>query len=290
MLFGEAASRFYEYMEGIDRSSHTIDKYKQDLRIIRMFLEERMNGQVYLEDVTVDDLEAFMLYSKDVKKNSPNTRSNYFYTLRAFYAFAYKKELVSRNISLSMDFMKMPKKERNYLTEEEVAEILKNIDNRLINLMVTFLFNTGLRITECRNLKVDDVDLNAKVIHVIEGKGRKDRTVPINDKLYKLLVDYKENWREGYKSDTFFASKRTGKASYCHINATLKEAAKKAGIQKQVSCHVLRHSFASALVKKNVNLVQIQKLLGHESLAVTSIYTHTNLEQLSEAVNVLNNL
>lgn len=288
MLFSEAANKYYEYMEGIDRSPHTIDIYRRDLTAIRKFLEERLNGPVYLEDVTQDDLEAFMLYSKEVKRHSPNTRSNYFYTMRAFYSFAYKKELVNRNIAISMDFMKMPKKERNYLTEDEMEKITQAMDNRLIKLITTFLFNTGLRISECRNLKLDDVDFENKIIYVNEGKGRKDRVVPINNTLFDLLLDYKENWRDAYQSDYFFAAKRTGKTSYSHINSTLKEAAKKAGIQKQVSCHILRHSFASALVKRNVNLVEIQKLLGHESLAVTSIYTHTNIDALSKAVNTLN--
>jgi site-specific recombinase XerD len=288
MLFSEAANKLFEYMESIDRSQKTIDIYKRDLFYIKKFLEERLNGPVYIEDVTQNDLEAFMLYSKEVKKHSANTRSNYFYTLRTFYSFAYKKEIVNRNIAVGMDFMKMPKKERNYLTEAEVEKIIEGINNRLIKLMATFLFNTGLRISECRNLKMDDVDFEKRIVYVHEGKGRKDRIIPINNKLYDLLLDYKNNWRDSRDSDFFFATKRSGATSYPHVNSTISSAAKKVGIKKPVSCHIFRHSFASALVKKNVNLVQIQKLLGHESLAVTSIYTHTNLEALSEAVSVLN--
>lgn len=288
MLFSEAANKLFEYMEGIDRSPRTIDIYKRDIICIRKFLEERLNGPVYIEDVTQNDLDAFMLFSKEVKKHSANTRSNYFYTIRAFYSFAYKKEIVNRNIAIGMDFMKMPKKERNYLTEGEVDLITEGINNKLIKLMAIFLFNTGLRISECRNLKMNDVNFEKRTIHVREGKGRKDRMIPINNKLHKLLLDYKDNWREAYSSDFFFGTKKTGTISYSHVNSTISNAAKEAGIKKQVSCHILRHSFASALVKKHVDIVQIQKLLGHESLAVTSIYTHTNLEALSEAVNVLN--
>ncbi|SHJ37082.1 Phage integrase family protein [Parasporobacterium paucivorans DSM 15970] len=182
----------------------------------------------------------------------------------------------------------MPKKERNYLTEEEVDATIEEIDNNLIRLMATFLFNTGLRISECLNLKMNAVDFKKRIIHVRQGKGKKDRVVPMNNKLYDLLLDYRDNWREAYTSDNFFATRRTGSISYSHVNSTIRKAAKQAGINKQVSCHILRHSFASALVKKNVGIVQIQKLLGHESLAVTSIYTHTNTEALSDAVNALN--
>lgn len=287
MLFTDVVNRLMEYMKSIDRSPITIDKYKRDLTTLRRFLEKRMNGQVYIEDVTQDDLEAFMLYTKEVMNLAPETRGNYFYTIRVLYAFAYKKELVTRDIAVTMDFMRMPKKERVYLTEFEFEKMIKEIEIPLIKLMAIFLFNTGLRISECLNLKLDDVDFDTRIIHVVQGKGRKDRSVPINNKLYALLTDYEENWRDGYGTDYFFATRRTGKTSYPHVNSTIRNAAKKAGLKKTVSCHILRHSFASALVSRNVNPVQIQKLLGHESLAVTTIYTHSNMEDLSQAVKTL---
>jgi len=286
MLFSETAEKFYDYMASIERSPRTIEVYTRDLGYIRRYLEERKNGPVYIEDITQEDLEEFMRYAKEVKGHSPNTRSNYFYTLRALYAFAYKKGLVERNIAASMDFMRMPKKERTYLTKKEVEATIDCIHSPLIGLIARFLFNTGLRISECLNLTLDDVDLEKRAIHVRQGKGRKDRMVPINNNIYGLLLDYRENWRDAYSSDFFFATRKSGSISYSYVNGTIRNAAKKAGIKKSVSCHILRHSFASALVEKNVNLVQIQKLLGHESLAVTSIYTHTNMEALSEAVNM----
>jgi len=286
MLFSETAEKFYDYMASIERSPRTIELYTMDLGYIRRFLEERKNGPVYIEDITQEDLEAFMRNVKEVKQYSANTRSNYFYTLRSLYAFAYKKGLVERNIAASMDFMRMPKKERTYLTKKEVEATIDCIHSPLIGLIARFLFNTGLRISECLNLTLDDVDFEKRSIHVRQGKGRKDRMVPINNTIYGLLLDYRENWRDAYGSDFFFATRKSGSISYSYVNGTIRNAAKKAGIKKPVSCHILRHSFASALVEKNVNLVQIQKLLGHESLAVTSIYTHTNMEALSEAVNM----
>ncbi len=117
MLFSNTAEKFYDYMASIERSPRTIEVYTRDLGYIRRFLEERKNGPVYIEDITQEDLEAFMRNVKEVKQYSANTRSNYFYTLRSLYAFAYKKGLVDRNIAASMDFMRMPKKERTYLTK-----------------------------------------------------------------------------------------------------------------------------------------------------------------------------
>lgn len=161
------------------------------------------------------------------------------------------------------------------------------IDHDLIQLVVLVLYLTGLRISECLSLTTDTVDLDQKVIHVVAGKGNKDRLIPISDKLLPLLQHYLEHERPDTDSNLFFCTKKTGKLSDVYVNRVLADAVKKLGWKKKVTAHILRHSFASQLVKKDVNLVQIQKLLGHSSLKVTSIYTHSNLEQLSVAVNCL---
>jgi len=289
MLLSEAIERFNDYLYSIDRSPLTAERYVRDMTFMRKFFEEKANGPVFVEDITEDDLEDLLRYLKE-KDFAPNSRSRYFYTLRSFYKFASKKDIVIKDIAANMETIKLPKKERNYLTEEEVDRVVAEVHNPIIKTIVIFLYNTGLRISECRNLKLDDVDFEKKVIRVIEGKNKKDRVVPINNQLYVLLKDYLDNVRDAPESDYFFATSRSGKKSisYPHICLSLSAAAEKSGINKQVSCHVLRHSFASTLVKKKVGLVEIQKLLGHSNLAVTSIYTHTNLEALTEAVNTLN--
>ena len=100
MLFSDTANKLFEYMESIDRSPVTIEVYKKDLGYIRRYLEERKNGPVYIEDVTQEDLEAFMRFVKEVKHYSANTRSNYFYVLRSLYSFAYKKGWWRRTLPL----------------------------------------------------------------------------------------------------------------------------------------------------------------------------------------------
>lgn len=289
MLLSEAIERFNDYLYSVDRSPLTAERYIRDMNFMRRFFEEKANGPVFVEDITENDLEDLLSYLKE-KDFAPNSRSRYFYTLRSFYKFASKKNIVIKDIAANMETIRLPQKERNYLTEEEVDRVVAEIHYPIVKTVVIFLYNTGLRISECRNLKLDDVDFEKKIIRVIEGKNKKDRIVPINDYLYSLLKNYLDNERDAPESDYFFATSRSGKKniSYSHICLSLSTAAKKAGIKKQVSCHVLRHSFASTLVKKKVGLVEIQKLLGHSNLAVTSIYTHTNLEALTDAVNTLN--
>ena len=285
MQLNNAVELFSEYVYNLDFSPNTIQRYTKDLNAFNLYLEQKYNGQVFLEDITVSDIEMFMASLK--KHYAPISRSRYLYTLRSFYKFAYKKELVEKNLALSLEPGKLPVKERHYLTEEEIEKLVEAIDHALISLVVVFLANTGLRISECLSLTLDDVDLDAGLIRVKNGKGNKDRNVPINKKLYPLIQDYRDNWRDAYGSERFFATKKTGKLTNTYINTVLRDAVKKLGWKKKVSCHILRHSFASNLIKKKVGIVEVQKLLGHSSLKTTSVYTHVDNEQLYEAVNVL---
>lgn len=142
-----------------------------------------------------------------------------------------------------------------------------------------------MRISECTKLKLKYVDFKNEVIHIIAGKGNKDRDIPMSSKLIKLLIDYIKNKRLDVNSEFLFCTKRTGKLSPQYVNRQINEAVKRLGWDKHVSAHIIRHSFASRLVLKNVNIVKIQKLLGHSDLRVTSIYTHTSAKELKDAVD-----
>lgn len=286
MLFITALDLFHSNLKSLGRSPNTIYRYITDLTTFYRYQEQIQNGPAYLEDINSLDLETF-LYSLQQQGIAPNSRSRFLYTFRSFYKFAYKRELVPRDISQALDVIKLPTKERTYLNQRELEELIAAIQHRLIRLVVIFLAHTGLRISECLHLTLNDVDLAAGIIHVRQGKGGKDRNVPINEKLVPLLRDYLHNWRDAYGSNLFFATKKTGSLSNVYVNSIIRQAVKKLGWSKHVSAHTLRHSFASNLICKKVGVVEVQKLLGHSSLTVTSIYTHTDLDQLQAAVNVL---
>ncbi|WP_342404966.1 tyrosine-type recombinase/integrase [Brevibacillus sp. FSL K6-2834] len=286
MLLSQAIQQFDQYLSAIDRSEETRSGYQKDLTQLHRFLEERYNCPPYLEDIQLADLEAYLSWLKEEKGYAPASRSRNLYTLRSFYNYCYKKELVVRNIALSLENIKLPHKERQYLSEEEVNELVQAIDHDLIRLVVKFLYFTGLRISECLNLTVDDVDLERQMVHVRGGKGNKDRVVPLSEKIVPPLRAYLEKKRP-QGTDRFFATEKTGKLSAVYVNSVLADATTKLGWKKTVTAHILRHSFASQLVKKDVNIVNISKLLGHSSIKVTSVYTHANTNQLKEAVSVL---
>lgn len=282
-----AIHSFMVYLSSVGRSEATITGYSKDLFAFKHFLEGKYNCEPYVDEITTSDIEDFLHDLKERKGYAPASRQRCLHTLRSFFSFCVKRELVLRNVALSVEKVKVQQKERNYLSEEEVEQLEHAIDHPLIRLVVRVLYLTGMRISECLNLTLDDVDLDRRVIHVIAGKGNKDRIIPVSERLYPLLHEYMAHQRPETGSVLLFCTKRTGMLSPVYVNSGLSEAVKKLGWKKKVTAHVLRHSFASQLVKKQVSLVQIQKLLGHSSLNVTGIYTHTNLEQLTDAVNSL---
>jgi integrase/recombinase XerD len=277
-------SQFKEYLTYTEKSGETIKGYMKELNKMQKHIQTRFNYPPYLKDITLNDLEEY-LASQLLNGLAPASRSFSYHIIRSFYNYCYKKELVDRNIALSLEGIKIKRKERTYLVEWEVISLLDEIESSLIRTAVTTIYYTGLRISECTNLKVKDVDIEKEVIHVIAGKGNKDRDIPMSSKLKVILTDYVENKRPDVDSDRFFATKKTGKLSPQYINRQLADAVLRLGWDKHVSGHIMRHSFASKLIQMDVNLVKIQKLLGHADLRVTSIYTHTSTSELRQAVN-----
>lgn len=286
MLLTEVIEKFKRYLITTDKSKETVRSYGVDLFNFEQFLEEKYNCPLYLDEIQVDDIEDYLYHLK--KKNLQTaSRSRNLYTLRSFWNYAYKNKLCKWNLAMAVEPIKIQKKERTFLSTEEVEKLIGEIDHPLIKLVVQTLYYTGLRINECLSLKLNDVDLESRVIHVIEGKGNKNRDIPINQNLLILFESYVHNERIDISSDYFFATKRTGKLSAAYVNSVLRDTVKSLGWKKHVTAHILRHSFASNLIKKGVNLVYVQKLLGHSNLKVTSIYTHANMEDLDKSINVL---
>jgi len=286
-MFKDLIDTFINYLRITNKSKETIKGYQKELTYFLDFAQENLNCRVYIEDVTIEILEAYLTYIKDIKQCQPATINRAVHVLRSFYSYLVKRQLFDRNIAAMLEPVKLQQKERGFLTEKEFSKLLGEIDNELVHIVIKTLYYTGLRIAECLNLNLSDVDMKSKLIRVVAGKGNKDRTIPINPKLYKDLAYYLENVRRHDASKKFFASDRSGKISREYINRMLKKATSDANILKNVTCHILRHSFATNLVAKNVNIVHVQKLLGHSSLNVTAIYTHTTIPELQKSVNLL---
>ena len=286
MLFMDAANDYIRYLQITEYSKQTSSGYYKQIKYFYRYLSSKYNCPLYIEDITISDIEDYLDFLKN-KGDAACSRARFIYILRAFYNYMNKKKMISKNIPAEINTIKYTQKERVYLTEEELVELIETITHPIVRVSVQTIYYTGLRISECINLKTDDIDFYNNVIYVREGKGRKNRNIPMSNKLRQLLQEYSKTYRNCVESTYFFATKKTGSISACYINRIIGDAALKLGWTKKVSAHTLRHSFASNLVKHNVNIVSVQKLLGHSSLKSTSIYTHCSMEELYETVNLL---
>lgn len=286
MVLEKAISNFIHHLVLRERSGETTRGYKNVLNAFGGFMKSRFEKDVQVTEITLLDLEDYLEYHQK-KGSHAQTRNRIIYILRSFYSYLYNRELIEKNISMRLETIPVKEKERTFLIPEEVVQLIENIDHDLVRIAAITLANTGLRIGELSNLRLTDVDLETHIIKVREGKGNKDRVVPINYNLTGVLKNYLDELRPQVKSDYFFATPRTGKLSRQTVNEHLIETAKRMGWNKHVTAHILRHSFASALVRHNASLSAVQTLLGHSDLKVTSRYIHQNLDQLHAAVNCL---
>jgi integrase/recombinase XerD len=286
MNYYKAVEGFLKYLESIDRSSETIKGYRKELGYFGKFLKEKYSFERNVEDITIEDLEGYIYYLKKAGKMSA-TRSRVVYIFRSFYNYLYKREFCSKNLALFLEPIRVKQKERVYITEEEFNMLVEKIDKPIVKACVYTIFYTGLRVSEATNLKLENVDLDNRLIYVIAGKGNKDRIVPICGKLYPILIEYINDIRPDIESNNFFCTRKTGKLSPQYINVLLHKATDSLGYKKRISAHILRHSFASNLILQNAPLPAVQKLLGHSDLRVTSRYIHQSLKQLEDAINLL---
>lgn len=187
--------------------------------------------------------------------------------------------------------IRRPKREKKLpvvLTKEEVRLLLNNISNNKSRLMVSFLYATGMRVSEVLNLKVGDISFEEKIGHVRQAKGKKDRIFNIPEFLVEEIRNLADQQKK--QNQSFLFSGKKGKLTERNLQKIVSNYSKKAGIKKEVHCHTLRHSFATHLLEDGVDIRKIQELLGHSDLSTTQIYTHISTEELKKIKSPLDNL
>lgn len=278
---------FLERLKMKQRSQETIRSYEIDLRQFLESLKTASNGPVFVDQITSESIEAFV--QSKIKENITATSINRkIYAISSYCNYLVLKRHLALNPCNEVERLQGKSKERVFLTADEVNQLIESLEQPIIKYVVILMSYTGLRIKEAINLRLKDVDLKKNVVQVINGKGGKNRTVPISVELNELLQHYLEHVRPETESINFFATAKTGSISQQYVNVALKKATKKAGIDKHITSHILRHSFASRLVQSNVHVAIIQRLLGHADVRTTSIYMHANQSELLDAVNHIN--
>ena len=189
-------------------------------------------------------------------------------------------------------FPKAPRRLPKVLTREEAIQLIDSASNLFHRALLLTAYSTGMRRAEVCNLKVEDIDSYRMVIHVREGKGRRDRDVPLSPQLLETLREY---WRWMKPKTYLFPGTVNGSRADKPITAKMlweacQEAARRAGIAKPVAPHLLRHSFATHLVESGADLPTVQALLGHADLKPTSIYLHLSERHLKAAGTPIDNV
>ena len=233
-----------------------------------------------------EEIRRFQLYLLQEKRLAPGTVEMRMSALR----FLYKKVLKRRDLTYDdLVFPKTPRKLPLVLSQEEVKRLIEAAPNLQYRTLLMLLYGTGLRRAEASLLKVSDIDSERRVIHVRQGKGSRDRDVPLTAKLLEALRQY---WRWKKPKVYLFPSTSGHRGVQQPISGetvwyACHRAAVKAGISKRIGPHTLRHSFATHLLEAGADLRTIQVLLGHQKLKDTIVYLHLSQRHLHAAVNPL---
>lgn len=287
MILTNAMEQFRKHLLLLERSDETIKCYLKDLKYLNQFLLDKYKFlSINLDVITSEDVQDFLYYILSEKHYAPNSLRRSLNSIKSFYNYCLKRNLCNYNITSELEHIKIWQRERTFLTELEIPMLLNYVKSPLLKILINTLYYTGLIISECIHLELNHVDLQNDVIYVKYGKGKKARNIPISKKLKFILSDYITDVRLDINSNRFFCT-RTGSISPSYVNSILRVSAKKAGIDKHVTAHILRHSFASNLLKHGVDIVKIQRLLGHAHLRTTCIYIHTSIEDLRDSVDTL---
>jgi len=274
-----------EYLIELDirnYSQNTIKTYKSIIKNFHEFLQKEKD--LYDERRF---LRSFKKYIQHLKRDK-NVSQNYIYLVTVV-----SKKFLEFNRLYFLDEVKAPKRTKSLpksLNEMEVQDLINAYDasleedilskrkTKLRNkLLLTLLYSSGLRVSELVSLIIEDIDLNERTMR-IRGKGEKDRVVLFDINAKELLEEYLAI--RDTDSDYLFTNRLENPLTTRYIQFMIKDYAKEAGINKKVTPHILRHSFATHLLKNGVDIRAIQQLLGHASLSTTQIYTSVDMETL----------
>lgn len=267
-------------------SNHTCKNYYDDLKEYNEFLEiESIKFNKMNYEFTINYLK--YLNSKNYKKTSISRKLS---TLRSFYKYLVKEELVKDNPFI---LVSSPKKEKripkfiNYNNLEEIFNVpdIKTPIGQRERLILEILYGSGVRVSELVNIKIKDIDFKNKIINIL-GKGSKERIVSYGEYAKEIMDLYLNDGREvilnGVKSDYLIVGKKNEKLTARRIEQIIDDIIKKTSLKMNITPHMFRHTFATHLLDQGCDLLAVQELLGHESLSSTEIYTHVSNEYLRD--------
>jgi integrase/recombinase XerC len=283
---------FYSYLKVEKRySANTLESYSQDLNQFCSFLTEFLNKDVFATESILNEIDMLAvrgfinhLHRSGFQRTSIARKLA---AIRSFLRFLCRQNYVSQNFAASVRTPKLPQRLVNVLQQEEMELLLdapvedSAVDQRN-HALFELLYATGMRVGEISRLFVREVDVGSRVLRVI-GKGNKERTVVFGDQAANALRSYlsfRPGLVSGHDPGYLFLNLQGRRLSETRIRQILRQQIQQLAIQKKVSPHTFRHSFATHLLQSGADLRMIQELLGHSSLSTTQKYAHLNMEQL----------
>ncbi|WP_430785440.1 site-specific tyrosine recombinase XerD [Virgibacillus flavescens] len=283
-----AIDDFFHYLQ-VERglSDNTLSSYRRDLKRYVSYLEKDLDKKDW-NTINRSDLLGFLRVLKDEQKSSA-TLARTLSSLRLFHQFLLREQLVDQDPSIHIESPKKEQKLPSILSSNDVERLLAVASRSTLEIrnkaMLELLYATGLRVTELITLKVSDLHLTMGFVRCL-GKGSKERIVPLGDVAKGAIEDYIDNARGSIlkhkKEDVLFVNQHGRALSRQGFWKILKAIAKERQIEKNITPHTLRHSFATHLLENGADLRAVQEMLGHADISTTQIYTHVSKSRLKD--------
>ena len=268
-------------------SANTIDAYRRDLKQYLGYIDDIGIKLVY--NISSDNIRDY-IRNLNNQGLAPKSIARIISSIRSYHNFLSSEQIIKENPALNLDTPKIPRKLPLVLSEKEISNIIKAIDDeyqfaKRDKAIVEMLYSCGIRVSELCDLETSNLFIDDDLIRVM-GKGSKERLLPIGGRAKRLLDDYLIHSRHKLikktSSSSVFVSRNGKPLTRAMINNILKKWALKSGITKPVSPHTLRHSFATHLLEGGADLRFVQALLGHSDITTTQIYTHLDKHHIKQ--------
>lgn len=267
-------------------SEYTKENYKADLEEYFCYLKkENLNYQ----EVKYSDIRFYLMYLKEEKKEKNSSINRHLSSLRSFYKYLVNKGVITNNVFSYVHGPKKEKKLPRYFEYNELEELFATPDLNTARgqrdlLILELLYATGVRVGELVSIKVKDIDRRNRSILIL-GKGNKERIVEYGEYAEDILNTYLKDGRESLNNNSslyLFLNNQGGVLTERGVRYILDKIIKRTTLAKNISPHMIRHSFATHLLNEGCDLLSVQKLLGHDSISSTQIYTHVTTDRLKE--------
>ena len=282
----EIKDRFLDYLKyELNRSPLTVASYSEDFKMFEEYFQA-LDGQPTWETIDGDIIRNWMEQMVD-GGNTATTVARRLSALRSLYKFALSHHLVEKDPTVGIRAPKLRKPLPSFLQEDQMDRLLdsdswgKDYNSTCARTIIMTFYETGIRCAELMGLRDTDVDFVNRQLKVT-GKGNKQRIIPFGEELARTLRDFQSMRDETLpvREDALFLSQKGRKLSQSQVEVMVKNHLRLVSSMKKLSPHVLRHTFATAMLNHGAGIESVRRLLGHASASTTEIYTHTTFEQL----------